>query len=151
MLDHPAVIAVAIPMGLSLLAVAVSRALGRQPLSIHVLSIGGLAAFLVAYVMLMGWPDAMPRTATQKLGYVALAGLFAGFLLDVAGNAVRALRWSVALPRPCAKGLNVPEPREREVERRRWRREEEGPRPQEPEVESEGSAPGPMAPAAAWA
>ena len=84
MLDHPAVIAVAIPMGLSLLAVAVSRALGRQPLSIHVL--------------LMGWPDAMPRTATQKLGYVALAGLFAGFLLDVAGNAVRALRWSVALP-----------------------------------------------------
>lgn len=98
MLDHPAVIAVAIPMGLGLLAAALSRALGRQPAAIHVLSIGGLAGFFAAYVMLVGWPDAMPRTATQKLGYVALAGLFAGFLLDVAGNAVRALRWAVALP-----------------------------------------------------
>ncbi len=98
MLDHPAVIAVAIPMGVSVIAVLLSRTFGRQALATHILSVGGLAGFLAAYVMLVGWPDAMPRTATQKLGYIALAGLFAGFLLDLAENAVRGLRWVVLLP-----------------------------------------------------
>ena len=65
MLDHPAVIAVAIPMVISILFAALSRAMERQPAAIHVLSIGGLAGFLVAYVMLMGWPEAMPPIANR--------------------------------------------------------------------------------------
>ncbi|MEX2614902.1 MAG: hypothetical protein WD767_02295 [Alphaproteobacteria bacterium] len=108
MLDHPAIIAVAIPMGISVLAVVLSRTLGRQDAAMHVLSAGGLLGFFAAYVMLVGWPDAMPRTATQKLAYVALAGLFAGFLLDVAGNAVRALRWTVALPAAAIVWIALP-------------------------------------------
>lgn len=98
MFDHPAVIAVVIPMTIALVSGGLAGTLGQRPAATHLLGLGGCAGLLTAYFMLFGWPEAMPRTATQKLGYIAIAGLAAGIAIDMARQPVAAMRMAVLLP-----------------------------------------------------
>ena len=108
MLDHPAIIAVAIPMAIAVVVAAIVRSLGHQGAAPHVLSLGGLAGFLAAYIMLVGWPDGLPRTATQKLGYIALAGIVAGIVLDILRRPMRPARLVFLLPVAAVLWIIVP-------------------------------------------
>jgi hypothetical protein len=109
MLDNPAIIAVVIPMVIALIVAAASRAAGQGGPAAHILSLGGFAGFLTAYLLLVGWPEGMPRTATQKLGYIAIAGLIAGALLDVAGRSGPAARAVFILPAAAVSWIVAPQ------------------------------------------
>ena len=98
MLDDPGIIAAAIPMAIAVIAAGIARAAGQGGVAVHIASLGGFAGFLAAYLALVGWPDALPRTATQKLGYIAVAGLIAGVALDLAGRSGSGLRGIFILP-----------------------------------------------------
>lgn len=59
--------------------------------------------FLVAYLVILGTPPFPPVASSQKLGYLAPAGLAAGFLLDWLGDRPL-LRWPLLVGGP-ALGL----------------------------------------------
>jgi hypothetical protein len=68
---------------------------GRGPL---LASAAIAAGFLLAYAAILGWPPLPPRASTQKIAYIALAGLALGAALDAAGAGRGVLGWaSVAL------------------------------------------------------
>lgn len=74
---------VALPLGVALvLAGGIRFGLGRTTGALLAsAAIGG--AFLVAFSAVQGWPPFPPRSGTQKILYVVLAGLAAGVLIDL--------------------------------------------------------------------
>jgi len=81
-LSHPFVQSVLIPVaGAFVLTGAIRFANGRAKGPLVAGASVGLG-FLIGYVLIVGWPALPPESAEDKIPYIALAGLLAGFLLD---------------------------------------------------------------------
>lgn len=87
-LHHPLVQSGAVPFLAAFVAAALMRGVFGVRLGGAFAGLAVVIGFLAAYGVIMGVPPALPRSANQKLPYIALASL----LLGVVGEAVAPMR-----------------------------------------------------------